>query len=175
MTAAVAGALAIAAVSTLGDFVWAAWIPRHRPIYGLIHGTLLFLAIGLFLGLLARQPARGALLGAVIGFVAAGSFYVLAPIAGGWIMFAIWIGAWEALTLVHVRLQRMPTNVKALLVRSTIASLACGSAFYAVSGIWFPFNPMGWDYVWHFGAWALAYLPGFAALFIANRPGPSST
>jgi len=175
VTAAVAGALAIAVVSTFGDFVWATWIPGHRPIYGLTHGTLLFMAIGVYLGVLARRPAIGAMFGALIGFTAAASFYLLAPMTGGWIMFAVWIGAWEALTLLHVHLQRQPTTIEALLVRSTIASLACGGAFYTVSGIWFPFHPVGWDYLWHFGAWALAYLPGFAVLFFANAPGRPKT
>lgn len=168
MTATIAGALAIAAVSTLGDFIWATWIPRHRPVFGMMHGTLLFLAIGLYLGALARRPARGALVGAVIGLVAAGSFYLLAPVTGMWIMFACWIGAWESLTLLHVRLQRMRVSMKSVVVRATIAALACGAAFYAVSGVWFPVDPTGVDYLWHFGAWTLAYLPGFAALFIAN-------
>ena len=175
VTATVAGALATAAVSTFGDFVWAAWIPRHRPVFGLTHGTLLFLAIGLYLGVLARRPAGGAIGGALIGFCAAAAFYVLAPVTGAWVMFAVWIGAWEMLTLLHIRLQSMPTTTKALLVRGGIASLACGAAFYAVSGIWFPFNPMGWDYLWHFGAWTLAYLPGFAVLFIANTQGTTTT
>lgn len=176
MTAAIGGALAIAAVSTFGDFVWAMWIPEHRPMFGLTHGMLLFLAIGLYLGVLAGRPARGALVGALIGLAAAGSFYLLAPVTGMWIMFACWIGAWESLTLLHVRLQRLRASMKAVLVRATIAALACGAAFYAVSGIWFPFDPTGVDYLWHFGAWTLAYLPGFAALFIANAaPGPAVT
>ena len=40
---AVGGGLVMAAVSTLGDFLWANWLPHHRPIYGLAHGTLLLL------------------------------------------------------------------------------------------------------------------------------------
>ena len=48
--ASLGGAASIAAVSTLGDFLWANWIPGHRPLYGIIHGAVLFLCIGLFLG-----------------------------------------------------------------------------------------------------------------------------
>ena len=47
MTATAAGALAMAGVSTLGDFVWATWIPQHRVIFGLTHGTLLVVVVGL--------------------------------------------------------------------------------------------------------------------------------
>ena len=46
-------AVLIAAVSTLGDFIWAGLQLRHRPLYGLSHGTFLFLCIGLYLGALA--------------------------------------------------------------------------------------------------------------------------
>jgi len=167
VTAALCGSLAIAAVSTLGDFVWATWIPRHRPIYGMTHGTLLFLTAGLYLGMLARRPAAGAIFGALVGFLAAGSFYLLAPLAGYSIMFVVWIGAWLGLSVLHARLQGTADGIRAVLGRGAIASIACGAAFYTVSGIWFPFRPTGWDYVWHFGAWTLAYLPGFAVLFIA--------
>ena len=175
LTASIAGALAIAAVSTFGDFVWATWIPGHRPIYGLTHGALLFLAIGLFLGLLGRRPGRGAVFGALIGLAAAASYYVLVPIAGRRggiiVMLVAWVGAWIALGLLHAYLQRSDAGFKSSLLRGVIASLVCGAAFFAVSGIWFPFRPQGWDYLWHFGAWTIAFLPGFAALFVANRAG----
>lgn len=170
LTAALSGALAIAAVSTVGDFVWATWITRHRAIFGLTHGGLLFLAIGLFLGVLARRPAAGGLLGAAIGLAAAGSFYVLVPFAGYSAMFLAWVGAWIALGSLHAYLQRAGATRAATLTRGIIASIICGAAFYAVSGIWFPFRPRGWDYLWHFGAWTIAFFPGFAALFIANSP-----
>lgn len=168
VSASVAGALAIAALSTFGDFVWATWIPRARPIYGLTHGAALFLAIGLFLGILARRPAAGALWGAVIGLAAAGSYYLFVPMIGYSVMFLAWVGAWIALGALHGYLQRHGASTAATLTRGIIASLVCGVAFYAVSGIWFPFRPRGWDYLWHFGAWTIAFLPGFAALFIAN-------
>ena len=44
-----------------------------------------------------------------------------------------------------------------------IPGVSC-AAFYAVSGMWFPFNPAGWDYAVHFVSWTFAFLPGFAAL-----------
>ena len=68
----ITGTLAIAALSTLGDFVWATWISSHRSVYGLIHGALLFLAIGLFLGRLAQRAGAGAIAGACVGALAAG-------------------------------------------------------------------------------------------------------
>src|SRR6266516_4604802 len=67
----IAGAIVTAAVSTLGDYLWANVLPHHRPLYGLAHGTLLFLTVGWCLGLAARRPITGAAGGAAIGFSAA--------------------------------------------------------------------------------------------------------
>ncbi len=170
--ATLAGSLGIAAVSTLGDFIWAAAHLRHRPEYGLTHGTLLFLAIGLFLGTLAGRPAAGAMLGAALGFLAAGSFYVLAPFVGYSAMFVVWIAIWLALAVLYTRLAGLDVQqvgLGAVVGRGAAAAVTSGIAFYAISGIWRPFNPEGWDYAVHFGAWTLAYLPGFAALLLSGK------
>jgi hypothetical protein len=171
IAATIGAALAIAAVSTFGDFVWAMWIPRPRTLYGLAHGTLLFLCIGLVVGSLARKPAIGAVAGALIGGLAAAGFYVLAPLTGAWIMFVLWIGIWVALGVLHGRLNRQQAGISAGFTRGALGAVGSGIAFYAISGIWSPFNPRGWDYLVHFGAWTVAYLPGFAALLIAPAGG----
>jgi hypothetical protein len=171
LSAALYGALALAAVSTLGDFVWATWIPRHRTIYGLTHGTLLFLAIGLFLGLLTRRPAAGAMAGALVGGLAAGSFYVIAPVAGYSSMFVSWFAMWIALGVLYAWLAGLPMLWRPALGRGIAAAIGSAAAFYAVSGIWMPFNPVGLDYLWHLAAWTIAYLPGFAALLVGQRSG----
>ena len=168
------GSVAIAAVSTLGDFIWATWLPQHRTVYGLIHGTLLFCAIGLFLGTLAARAAAGAAVGAAIGALAAGAFYVLAPAVGYSAMFVVWVGVWMALGLLYARLSGTPINAVGAahaspLYRGAIAAIASGLAFYLISGIWRPFDPEGWDYAVHLGAWTLAYFSGFAALLLARR------
>jgi hypothetical protein len=160
------GAVVLAAVSTLGDFIWANWIAAHRPVYGLTHGSLLFLCLGLYLGSLTRRPSTGAVIGTLIGFSAAGSFYLLRPVAGYSIMFVSWVGAWIAVGLLNEYLQRGRMMIGSALVRGVLASLSSGVLFYLVSGIWRPFDPQGWDYVTHFNAWLVAYLPGFASLLI---------
>lgn len=169
VVATLAGSVGIAAVSTLGDFIWAAGNVRHRPAYGLTHGTLLFLTIGLFLGALAQRPTAGALWGAALGFVAAGSFYVLAPMVGFSAMFVVWIAIWLALAVLYARLSASQVGAGVILGRGVAAAITSGTAFYAISGIWRPFDPQGWDYAVHLGAWTLAYLPGFAALLMAQR------
>jgi hypothetical protein len=166
VAASIAGALAIAAVSTLGDFIWATWIPRHRPIYGLTHGALLFCSVGLYLGFLGKKPAAGAIAGALIGGLAAGSFYVLAPFVGFSIMFALWFAVWIALGALNEKLNRRPGIIRAATTRGLLAAAAFGVAFYLISGIWFPFHPQGWDYLVHFAGWTAAYFVGFGALLV---------
>ncbi len=163
------GALVMAGVSTIGDFIWATWIPRHRPIYGLTHGTMLFLCLGLYLGACAGRPAIGAGAGALLGFLAAGSFYELAPLTGYWVMFVLWIAVWVGLGFLNGAVLQKRSGIREALVRGVVAAIGSGLAFYAVSGIWFPFRPRGWDYGVHFLSWTVAYLPGFAALLVKSR------
>jgi hypothetical protein len=172
MMPAIAGALVLGALSTLGDFVWANWQVRHMAAYGVLHGMAIFLAIGLFLGAIAGRPVAGAIFGVLAGAAAAGSFYAMRPLLGYRAMFVAWILVWIALGVINARLQvrQAPTtrvgfvSLPAVLVRGVLAALASGAAFYAVSGMWFPFDPQGWDYADHFARWTVAYVPGFAAL-----------
>jgi hypothetical protein len=179
LMAAVAGALLLAALSTLGDFVWANWRVRHLMLYGIAHGMAIFLAIGLVLGGRTGAPLLGGIAGVVAGAAAAGSFYLFAPVMGYSAMFLSWVLVWIALGVINLWLLARATARKtgarsssitsaALLKdglgRGIVAALASGAAFYAVSGMWFPFNPAGWDYAVHFASWTVAFLPGFAAL-----------
>ena len=173
---AITGTLAIAAVSTAGDFIWATWIAEARGVYGFIHGALLFLAIGLFLGRLAGRAAAGAIAGACVGALAAGLYYVLAPTLGLPAMIVAWMAVWLGLAVVYGWLSAprisdghrrdIGVNAAAVASRAVIAAIASGLAFYSISGIWRPFNPQGWDYAVHFAAWTIAYFPGFAALLL---------
>jgi hypothetical protein len=174
------GTLAIAAISTAGDFIWATWISSHRAVYGLSHGALLFLAIGLFLGRLTGRAGAGAIAGACVGALAAGLYYLLAPMLGFGAMIVSWGAVWLGLAAVYgwLSAQRMAVgnrhdtriDVGAVVSRGVIAAIASGLAFYAISGIWRPFDPQGWDFLVHFVAWTIAYFPGFAALLLVKRP-----
>jgi hypothetical protein len=167
----VSGAVLIAAVSTLGDFVWAGLNLRHRTPYGLAHGALLFLCIGAYLGSIDRQTLRGSIAGALIGLIAAGSFYLLAPVAGYSVMFAVWAFVWLALAFMTGRLlrPRHEWTWRETVIRGFVAMAGSGAGFYAISGIWRPFDPQGWDYAVHWLSWTIAYLPGFAALIYRTR------
>ena len=164
----ITGTLTIAAASTAGDFIWATWISQHRAVYGFIHGALLFLAIGLFLGSLAGRAAAGAIAGACVGALAAGLYYLLAPMLGFPAMIVAWMAVWLGLAFVYGRLSARMDNLGAVASRGVIAAIASGLGFYAISGIWRPFDPQGWDYAVHFAAWMVAYFPGFAALLVTR-------
>jgi hypothetical protein len=170
MKAALLGALVIGAFSTAADFVWATWIDRATIALGLLHGSVLFLAIGLFLGTLTGRPLQGATGGLVAGLAGAGIYYALVPAVGFSAMFVAWFALWILLALICSWLRGRPELWSAAIARGVVAGLGSGLAFYLISGIWRPFNPEGLDYVVHLVSWTFAYFPGFAALLI-SRPG----
>src|SRR5207253_94611 len=102
------------------------------------HGMLLFLCMGLYLGAIARSPATGAIAGALVGFAAAGSFYLLVPLAGYAVMFFVWVALWAAFAGLYRWLQRERATVRSAFLRGGAAALSSGLAFYGISGIWRP-------------------------------------
>ncbi|HKZ33459.1 MAG TPA: hypothetical protein VJ648_14005 [Vicinamibacteria bacterium] len=164
-----AASAALAAVSTLGDFVWARWIPEHRAVFGLVHGALLGGAIGLALGLARGRAAAGLMGGAAIVLGAALGFYALRPFLGYSAMFVLWMALWLAFGLLGGRWLGSRHSTSEALTRGTVAAVGSGLAFYLVSGIWRDFDPRTIDYAYHFGCWTLAFLPAFLALLL-ERP-----
>ena len=172
MIAAFISAIVIAAVSTIGDYLWANVVPHHRPIYGLAHGALLFMAVGACLGAAVRRPIAGALGVAAIGLGAAGMFYVLQPFLGYTAIFVLFFALWLGIGVLNGRVLRRHEPIGRVLLRSALAAIGSGAGFYAISGIWFPFRPQGWSYVEHFWKWAVAYFPAFAALLVGQKQRP---
>ena len=160
------GAVVTAAVSTLGDYLWANVLPHGQPIYWFAHAIVLFATVGFCLGLPSRKPVAGAVGAAAIGCAATAGFYFLQPLMGYSAMFVLFVALWLGLGLLAGRVLQRRDSMQAVLVRSVLAAVGSGLGFYAISGIWMPFNPHGWDYARHFVYWTLAYLPGFAALLL---------
>ena len=171
ITHAAAGALVIGALSTLADIAWARWITTDRAAFGLLHGTLLCLGIGLYLGALRRRPVRGALAGAAIGLAAAVGYYALARVIGYAAMFVLWTALWAGFGLLEGRSLREPQSGRGeALGRGALAALGSGLAFYyAISGIWMGQASGPPDYVYHLSCWTVAFLPGFLALLGERR------
>lgn len=161
-------ALWAALAMTFGDWFWAAFQVRHRPVYGLIHGLLLCAWIGLYLGLLAGHPLRGMAWSALVGLLAAASFYALVPLVGYSAMFASWVGLWFGLAWVAASLMGAAGVARVALLRGTVAAIGSGLAFYTVSDIWMN-PPAAINYGWSFVVWAVAFLPGTLALLVASR------
>ena len=169
MREALVGAVATAAVSTLGDYLWANVLPHRQPIYWFAHAVVLFATVGFCLGWPSRKPIAGAVGAAAIGCAATVGFYFLQPLMGYSAMFVLFVALWVALGLLTGRVLQRRDRPQAVLVRSAAAAVGSGLGFYAIAGIWMPFNPHGWDYAKHVIYWSVAYLPGFAALLIRGR------
>src|SRR5262245_268912 len=167
--AAVVGSLLLAAVSTLGDFVWARFIPAHRAVFGLSHGALLCLTIGLFLGLQRGRAVRGAIGGVAVGLASAAAYYALALVIGYWAMFVCWMGLWVGFAFLDARGPRSSASDRETLARGLLAAVGSGLAFYAISGIWLRPSPGGPSYPYHFLCWTVAFLPAFLALLTRPR------
>lgn len=164
----VAAALVLALAMTAGDMLWAGLSLRHRMGYGLAHGALICLLIGAFVGWHTRRPLPGIAAGPLIGVLAAGLFYVLAPWIRYYAMFPAWMFFWICFALLQKQLARHGEWGPALL-RGIVAAVASGLAFFLISGVWTRPSPDGPNYLYHLGAWFVAFLPGFVALFTRRQ------
>ena len=168
MILALFAAITLGAASTVGDMLWAGLSLRHRMAYGLLHGAAICLLIGVFVGWRARRPLAGLGAGPIVGLLAAGSFYLLAPWFRYYAMFPAWMLFWMCFALLQKVLVRERRRTDAL-VRGAAAAICSGLAFYAISGIWTNPPREGPRYLYNFAAWTIAFLPGFAALFVATH------
>ena len=163
---AVAASLALAAVMTLGDFLWAALHIRHRVANGVAHGAMMCLCLGLAVGGRVRKPVPAAAAGPVIGALGAATFYVLAPALRWGALFPAWMLLWILFALLQHWLDRRESLGLAI-ARGTAAALSSGVAFYLVSGMWTDERSVPGP-ARHFAYWTFAFLPGFLSLFLGR-------
>lgn len=168
MLTSVGLALWAAVAMTFGDWFWAAFHLQHKPIYGLVHGLLLCAWIGGYLGWRSRRLAAGAVSAAVVGLLAAASFYALASMMGYSAMFVSWVGLWFGLAWVSERLLVRASTTGVALMRGVLAAVGSGLAFYAVSDVWMNPPPIP-NYARNFVIWTIAFLPGALALLFTPR------
>lgn len=162
MIYALIASLLLGAVMTLGDFIWAAFRLPHRVAYGLTHGAVMCLCLGLAVGIRVRRPLAAAVAGPLIGVLAAASFYALAPALRWGAMFPAWMLLWILFALLQRRLDNRE-SLGPTLLRGLAAALLSGAAFYSISGIWT--RHAQWSLPLQFAAWSFAFVPGFVALF----------
>jgi hypothetical protein len=161
-------AVVTAAISTVGDYLWANVLPHGRPVYWFAHAIVLFTTVGGCLGWPTGKPLFGMIGAVTIGCAATVGFYLLQPLIGYSALFVLFFGLWLALGTLTVRLLQRRDRTRDVLIRSAIAAVGSGLGFYAISGIWMPFDPRGWDYAVHFVSWIAAYLPAYAALLMSG-------
>lgn len=167
-----AGATLLAALSTFGDWLWTHYIPDGAVIPGVVHGAVVFLVLA---GILAwsagtRRAARRLVPTLPLaGMLIAAVFY---PLAGVFGYVAALLVTWMIMWLSTAALQRWAREgaetIGRTLLRGTVAALASGLAFWAISGIWTRPAPGGPNYLWHFACWGFAFLPGFLALLVGQ-------
>ena len=166
---ALLAAALLGALSTLGDFVWASWQLRHRMVYGLVHGAVICLGIGAVIGARQGRLAAGLAAGPVVGVLAAGTFYLLAPALRYSAMFPAWMLFWLCFGILQARLTG-DRRIGPAIARGFAAAVLSGIAFYLVSGMWTRPPRGGPDYPRFLLNWTFAFFPGFAALFWMTGP-----
>jgi hypothetical protein len=162
-------ALFLGAVMTAGDFVWAYFNVRHTTTSGILHGVAMCLCLGAVVGARAGRLGAGLLAGPLIGVLAAGAFYALAPTLRWGAMLPAWMLFWICFALLQQILLK-ETLPKAL-GRGLLAAVVSGLAFYAISGIWTNPSRNPPNYAILSLYWSFAFLPGFLALFVGT-PAP---
>ncbi len=162
--AALIASLFLGAVMAFGDYLWAALHIQHRVAYGIAHGAVMCLCLGIAIGVHARRPAPAALAGPVIGVIAAGAFYLLAPWLRMAAMFPAWMLFWILFAILQQQLREGQRMIAAA-ARGSVAAVLSGLAFYAISSIWTGPSHDAPNLAVHFAAWSFAFLPGFLVLF----------
>lgn len=161
---AVIASVALGAVMTAGDWIWAALHIRHTMAAGIAHGAAMCLCLGAAIGFREGRVGAGAIAGPMIGVLAAGLFYLLAPALRLMAMFPAWMFFWIAFAALQAWLRR-DRRIGTRIAYGVVAAVLSGLAFYAISGIWTRHDPAGPNYAWNFVAWSFAFFPGFAVLF----------
>lgn len=161
---ALIGSMLLAVLSTVADYVWFLNIPQHQVSSGMIHGSVLFAALGGYLGWRKGKAVAGAVGGLMSGMLAALSFYALAPIGGYPMMLVSWVLLWIMLAALQTHLDGRLDMPRAL-GRGLATSIAAGLGFAVVLfQLYRGWPPAEFPVFRHFVAWSMAYLPGLWVL-----------
>jgi len=164
LSPAVVASLLLAALSTIADYVWFLNIPAHQVASGMVHGAVLFAALGLYLGWRKGQAAVGLVGGLLSGTIAALSFYVLERFGGYSMMLVSWLLLWILLAALQTYLDGRLQVGKALvrgLVTAAVAAIGFGVVLFRLYRGW---PPETFPVFTHLAAWTVAYWPGLSVL-----------
>jgi rhodanese-related sulfurtransferase len=178
----IVGVMVVAAVATVGDFIWYTYGVRHTLLAGLLHGALLLAVVGAVLGAASGHVLKGLPIGAIAGIGGAASYFVLVAVVDrrtyGSAIPAAWVITWLLLAALDGRWLRAPARRTwaAVAGRGVVAAAIGGVAFYLVMNILWGRPPAsGRNYIVQFFVWAFAWAPGLFALTIGGGPATTST
>ena len=164
------GALVMAVVSAGADAFWAAALPQHRTIYGLVHGALVLGVLGLVLARLAgaKRPAIAGVGGVLIGVLSAALFYVLYLAVGNAALVVAWMALWVAFAFLTDLAAPAHEPPSRRLARGLAAAVLSGIPFFVLvaGAMWLSAHDPGPLYLRNVAYWLVAFLPGFAALLL---------
>lgn len=161
---ALIGSMLLALLSTVADYVWFLNLPPHQVSSGMVHGSVLFAALGGYLGWRQGRAVAGVIGGWVSGMLAALSFYAMVPIGGYPMMFVSWVLLWGMLAALQTHLDGRLDLPKAI-GRGLATSIAAGLGFAVVLfQLYRGWPPAEFPVFRHFVAWSMAYLPGLWVL-----------
>lgn len=172
LTRALTAAAVLGVASTVGDWIWARYVPDGSILAGIVHGALIFALLAVVLAWTAQ--AAGALRRLLatlpaVGLLLAAAFYPLAALIGYLgALLVTWVGMWIALALLSEWARGEGVVLSGALARGLLAAVGSGLAFWAVSGMWTDpgFQPgLGVRFLY----WSFAFLPGFVFLLAARR------
>lgn len=164
MIEALAAALLLGGLNTIGDFVTAELRLATRPIYAFARIALISYCVGGIVGARARQLLIGTAGGLMIGSLVAGAYYLLAPTLGWGAMVVAWGLFWICFSLLDAMLHGSVGAVGAV-VQGAIAAVLSGIAFYAITTIWAEPPSREPNLLRVLAVWTGAFFPGFVALF----------
>jgi len=178
----IGGVLVVAAVATVGDFIWYTYGVRHTLLAGLTHGALLIAVVGAVLGAASGHALKGLPIGAIAGIGGATSYFVLVAVMDrrtyGAAIPAAWVIMWLLLATLDGRWLRAPARRTWATIagRGFVAAVVGGAAFYLVMNILWGRPPVGGrNYVVQFFVWTFAWAPGLLALTIGGEPAAASS
>lgn len=165
------GVLLVAAISTIGDYIWYEYGVRHQMLVGILHGAVLLAAVGGVIGAAADRSVAGLPMGALAGIGGALAYYGIVSVGGRGssttAMIVAWAAVWIILATLDGRVLRAaaPRAWREIVTRGLLAALLGGLAFYLMMDTLWGRPPAGGrNYVVQFGAWLIAWAPGLLAL-----------
>ena len=161
---ALAAALLLGGVNTLGDVAAAQLELTAQPLYPVARIMLACYIVGALTGAQSRQLLIGTLSGLLLGTLVAGVYAVLTPAAGSGAIWLAWALFWMGFATCEAVL-RGEIGPASAAIQGAIAGTFAGVMFNAVGGAWTEPSPADPHILRTLAVWTGAFLPGFAALF----------